>query len=260
MIARKDGDGLHVMIEGIDGSGKSTVLNACRAWAEERGSVFFDVVAFSEREGRLPSVDEVGDATGLITAEPTFCWTGKAIREEIIAKHEVRGTSDVGRYTGWETAQAYALDRLVLFRRLVIPFLQNHPDRIIFQDRGLGSSLAYQPLQDPTLTTERLLEISGNGQTIAFPPSLLLLIRTEAAAAMARLAKRTEKQDDVIFEEPDFQSKLVTRYLSEEVLGPFKRIGTKIAEIDGNLGIDAVAAAVKDLLSQNLPYFARIKT
>ena len=87
MIQRQPNDGLHVMIEGIDGSGKSTVLNACRAWAEERGTVFFDVVAFSEREGRLPSVDEVGDATGLITAEPTFCWTGKAIREEIIAKH-----------------------------------------------------------------------------------------------------------------------------------------------------------------------------
>jgi len=260
MIQRKADDGLHVMIEGIDGSGKSTVLNACRSWAEERGIVFFDVVAFSEREGRLPSVDEVGDATGLITAEPTFCWTGKAIREEIIAKHEVRGTSDVGRYTGWETAQAYALDRLVLFRRLVIPFLQNHPDRIIFQDRGLGSSLAYQPLQDLTLTMERLLELPGNAQTIAFAPTLLLLIRTEAAAAMARLAKRTEKQDDVIFEEPDFQSKLVKRYLSDEVLGPFKRIGTKIAEIDGNLGIDAVAAAVKNLLSQNLPDFARIKT
>ena len=148
----------------------------------------------------------------------------------------------------------------MLFRRLVIPFLQDHPERIIFQDRGLGSSLAYQPLQDTTLTTERLLELPGNAQTIAFPPSLLLLIRTEAAAAMARLAKRTEKQDDVIFEEPDFQSKLVKRYLSDEVLGPFKRIGTKIAEIDGNQGIDAVAAAVQGLLSQNLPNFARIKT
>lgn len=275
MIQRQPNDGLHVMIEGIDGSGKSTVLNACRAWAEERGIKFFDVVAFSEKEGRLPNPDEVGDATGLITAEPTFCWIGKAIREEIIAKHESRNsqlvTSDdpksqdssyklqEARYSGWETAQAFALDRLVLFRRLIIPFLQDHPDRMVFQDRGLGSSLAYQPLQDTTLTTERLLGLPGNAQTIAFAPTLLLLMRTEAAAAMARLAKRTEKQDQVIFEEPDFQTKLVQRFLSDDVLGPFRQAGTKIAEVDGNQDMPVVAAVVQSLLSQYLPDFARIK-
>ncbi|MFA6099300.1 MAG: hypothetical protein WC750_00290 [Patescibacteria group bacterium] len=275
MIQREKNDGLHAIIEGIDGSGKSTVLNACRAWAEERGVTFFNTIEFSEREGRLPSVEEMGQATGLITAEPTFCWVGKAIREEIIAKHENSDTRHVirdpsepseishvtcheSRYTGWETAQAYALDRLVQFRRLIIPFLQGHPERIIFQDRGLGSSLAYQPLQDTTLTTEQIITLPGNAQTLAFAPNLLILIRTEAAAAMARLAGRTEKQDGDIFEEPNFQQKLVQRYLSDDVLGPFKKAGTNIAEVDGNLGIDEVAAAVKELLSQNLRDFGKI--
>jgi thymidylate kinase len=253
MINRETNDGLHAIIEGIDGSGKSTVINACRAWAEERGVSFFNVIEFSEREGRLPSVEEVGNATGLITAEPTFCWVGKAIREEIIAKHE-----NEERYTGWETAQAFALDRLILFRRLVIPFLQGHPERIVFQDRGLGSSLAYQPLQDEKLNTYKLLDLPGNAQTLAFAPSLLILIRTEAAAAMARLAGRKEKQDDVIFEEPNFQQKLVQRFLSEDVLGPFKQAGTKIMEIDGNAGIEEVGQSVKGLLSQNLPDFGKI--
>ncbi|MDD5725987.1 MAG: hypothetical protein PHC53_01055 [Patescibacteria group bacterium] len=273
MIKREKNDGLHAIIEGIDGSGKSTVLNACRAWAEDRGVTFFNVIEFSEREGRLPNVEEVGKATGLITAEPTFCWVGKAIREEIIAKHEnsdtrnvTRETSDgshvtshESRYTGWETAQAFALDRLVQFRRLVIPFLQNHPERIIFQDRGLGSSLAYQPLQDTSLTTGQLVELPGNAQTLAFSPSLLILIRAEATATMARLAQRTEKQDKDIFEEPSFQQRLAQRYLSDDVLGHFRQAGTKIAEVDGNQGIDQVASAVKSLLSQNLPDFGRIK-
>lgn len=255
MIKRETNDGLHAIIEGIDGSGKSTVLNACRAWAEERGVSFFNVIEFSEREGRLPSVEEVGQATGLITAEPTFCWVGKAIREEIIAKHE---NEDLARYSGWETAQAFALDRLVLFRRLIIPFLQGHPERIVFQDRGLGSTLAYQPLQDISLNTYKLIDLPGNAQTLAFSPTLLILIRTEAAAAMARLAGRKEKQDGVIFEEPDFQQKLVQRFLSDDVLGPFKQAGTKIMEVDGNAGIDQVGQAVKSLLSQNLPDFGKI--
>lgn len=265
MIKRQPNDGLHVIIEGIDGSGKSTVLNACRAWSEDRGIKFFNVVEFSQREGRLPSMDEIGDATGLITAEPGFCWTGKAIREEIIAKHlpppqtppPAGGALEL-RYSGWETAHAFAMDRLVLFRRVIIPFLQGHPERIVFQDRGLGSTLAYQPLQDETLSTEKLLTLPGNEQTIAYNPTMLLLIRTEAAAAMARLAGRTDKQDGVIFEEPDFQTRLVQRFLSEDVLGPFKQAGSIIGEVDGNQGIQEVAQAVKGLLSQKLANFARI--
>lgn len=259
MTKRQPNDGLHIIIEGIDGSGKSTVLNACKSWSEERGIRFFDVVGFSQKEGRLPDIEELGDATGLITAEPGFCWTGKAIREEIIAKHEGPDTSDAGRYSGWETAHAFALDRLVLFRRVIIPFLQGHPGRIVFQDRGLGSTLAYQQLQDTSLSTERLLTLPGNEQTICFNPTMLLLIRTEAAAAMARLAKRTEKQDGDIFEDQDFQNRLVQRFLSDEVLGPFKQAGTVIGEVDGNKDMNEVAQAVKALLSQKLANFARIE-
>ncbi|MBU2566197.1 hypothetical protein KKG46_01410 [Patescibacteria group bacterium] len=254
MIKRADNDGLHIIIEGIDGSGKSTVSRACESWAEARGAKFFNVIEFSEREGRLPDITETGDANGLLMAEPTFCWCGKAIRDEIITKRE-NGTV---RYSGWETAHAFATDRLVQFRRLVIPFLQNHPERIIFQDRCLASTLAYQPLQDKSLTTEKLLELPGNEQTINFYPSMLLLIRTEAAAAMSRLEKRTEKQDGVIFEEKDFQERLVKRFLSDEVLGPFKQAGSLIGEVDGNQDIPHVSAAVEATLSQNFGFFGKI--
>jgi len=257
MIKRQQNDGLHIVIEGIDGSGKSTVSGACEEWAKERGVSFFNVIEFAEREHRLPSLDEIGDATGLLTAEPTFCWTGKAIRDEIIAKREGEA---MARYDGWETAHAFAVDRLVQFRRLIIPFLQNHPERVVIQDRSLASTLAYQPLQDQSLSTERLLELPGNRQTIEFYPTLLLLIRTEASAAMARLEARTEKQDQVIFEEADFQTKLVQRFLSDEVLGPFQKAGSKIGAVDGNLSIEQVADNVRALLSRELPEFGIIKS
>jgi thymidylate kinase len=252
MITRQQNDGLHIVIEGIDGSGKSTVSKACETWANEKGTKFFNVIEFAEREHRLPNVEDVGDASGLLAAEPTFCWTGRAIRDEIIAKRE---GEEMPRYDGWETAHAFATDRLVQFRKLIIPFLQDHPERIVIQDRSLASTLAYQPLQDNRLSTERLLELPGNAQTLAFYPTLLVLIRTEAAAAMARLDARTEKQDGVIFEEADFQKRLVQRFLSDDVLGPFERAGSKIGAVDGNLSIEEVSAAVRELLSRELPNF-----
>ncbi len=282
MITRQPTDGPLLVVEGIDGSGKSTILKACKDWATERGLKIFDVVEFSEREHRLPDLKDIGDAQALMAAEPCFCWTGDAIRQEIIARHEdrecvtcnaKRATLETAtpqtlhdtrcalhdiRYTGLETAEAFALDRLVLFRRVIIPFLQNRPDRIVFKDRGVGSSLAYQPLQDATLTTARLLELSGNAQSTAFAPTLLVLVRTEAAAAMARLEGRTDKQDNVIFEERGFQERLAIRFLSDGVLGPFRQAGTDIVELDGNLPMDAMAAAAQTMLSQKLADFAKL--
>jgi len=256
MIQRTPQDGLHIMVEGIDGSGKSTVLHACQEWAEKRGVTFFDTVKFSQENHRIAEVTDVGNASGLLSAEPTFAWTGAAIRNEIISKHE---NESVPRYSGAETAEAFSLDRLVLFRRLIIPFLQNHKDRIVFQDRGFASSLAYQPLQDPSLTTQSLLALSGNAQTIAFAPTILILIRTEAAAAIARLAKRTEKQDNDIFEDKNFQERLAIHFLSDEVLGPFREAGTAIVEIDGNQTPEAVSQTVQTALSTNLPDFGSMR-
>ena len=75
---------MFLQIDGIDGSGKSTLLNAARAWAEERGLRVIDTVAWSKENGRHPTLEDVGDADVLLTAEPTHAGIGKEIREEII--------------------------------------------------------------------------------------------------------------------------------------------------------------------------------
>ncbi len=250
MYHRKLDDGQHVILEGIDGSGKSTVMAACHMWAEGRGAKVFDAVDFMRREKRLPTVRDLDDATVLLNAEPSFCWIGAAIREEIIAQHEP--TEDIKRYSGSETADAFALDRLVLYRRLIIPFLKNRPERVVFQDRGLASSLAYQPLQDPALSSDDLLQRPGNAQAIAFAPTVILLIHTDAAVAMSRLMQRQEKRDEHIFEKQDFQTRLAQRFCSDDVLNPFRRAGTVVVEIDGNAARDVVAHKVKQLLTQHL--------
>ncbi len=242
--------GTFIAIDGIDGAGKSTVFSACREWAEAKGHRYFDVVEFTKRERRLPLVEELGDATAIHTAEPTYAWIGAAIREEIIAKHD---TEQAQRsYSGSETADAFALDRLVLYRRLIMPFLADHPERLVLHDRGLASTLAYQPLQDPTLTTEDVLRRPGNAQAIAFPPTLLVLIRVSADVARERISARTDKQDNDVFDAEEFQRRLAERFVSDDVLGPFRRAGTIIEEIDGNADRETVAQSVQSLLASHL--------
>ena len=164
-----------------------------------------------------------------LSAEPTYCWVGKAIRDDLLRPHSNR------TYDGRVLAQAYSLDRLELFSRVVIPFLQNNPNRWVIQDRGAITSLAYQTVQDPTITPEWLMTLDGNRLELTRPPELLLLLRLTPEAALARLAGRTDKQDDAIFETPSFQEQVAAQYRNPAVLKPYADAGTRIVEIDATL-------------------------
>lgn len=249
MISRTQNDGLHIILEGIDGSGKSTALSACQQWAEKRGTRFFDVVQYCKEKKHLPSLDEIGNVTGLLLAEPTFCWTGSAIREEMISK------STANRYTGTETAEAFALDRLVQLRRILIPFLKNNPDRIVIQDRSIISSLAYQPLQEAALTEEKILSFSGNRQALAFAPTDLMILKIPVEIAQDRLAGREEKKDDAVFEKRDFQKRLAKRYEIKTVLGPFQEKGVDISLLDASASREQILNDILQKLSEKYPNF-----
>ncbi|MCI0479711.1 hypothetical protein L0Y59_04150, partial [Candidatus Uhrbacteria bacterium] len=75
---------MFIHIDGIDGAGKSTLLHAATDWAAAHGMRVFDAAAWSKEHGRIPTLEDVGDADMLHTAEPTHAWIGAAIREEII--------------------------------------------------------------------------------------------------------------------------------------------------------------------------------
>ncbi len=249
MISRTQNDGLHIILEGIDGSGKSTALSACQQWAEKRGIRFFDVVQYCKEEKHLPSLEIIGSVTGLLLAEPTFCWTGSAIREEMISK------STANRYTGTETAEAFALDRLVQLRKILIPFLKDHPNRIVIQDRSIISSLAYQPLQEETLTEEKILSLSGNRQALTFAPTDLMILKIPVGIAQDRLAGRKEKKDDAVFEKRDFQQRLAERYEAKTVLDPFREKGVDISVLDASASREKIQEDILQKLSKKYPNF-----
>lgn len=234
-----------IIVDAIDGAGKYTAIKAMAEHLSAKGLKIFNLSEYTQHEHRLPLVDEPGivDADVLISSEPTFCWVGAAIREEIIK-------AQVGRsYHARAAAEAFALDRQVLFTRVILPFLQARPDRYVLQERGVISSLAYQPLQDSTVTIPWLLSLEGNRAELSRPPDLLFLLRLTSEEAMKRLSGRTDKVDGHIYEELPFQERLIARYRDPEVLAPYTEAGTKIVEIDASASPEAVGLAVIETLA-----------
>jgi dTMP kinase len=193
----------HVLIEAIDGAGKGTVI---RGLTEH----------FANKA--LPI---------LRVCEPAHHSLGSIIRDELIKKH-----ADGRTYPGKMIAEAYAIDRAILFNTSILPFKLANPRGIILQDRGLFSSLTYQPLQDPTLGSDFLLSLEGNQLELNNPPTVLLILNLSPETAAQRLAGRTEKNDQSVFEEGSFQDKLINRYQDEDLRKIYKNKGVTVIDIN----------------------------
>ncbi len=211
---------MHILIEAIDGAGKGTTVPVILEELAKRGREILSV------------------------AEPTHAGIGKFIREEIIFQH-----ADGRRYSGLVTAQMFAIDREVLYTQTILPWKKAHPEGVVVQDRGALSSLAYQPLQDPEVTLEWLLELRGNQIELANAPDALFILRIDPAEAERRLAGRTKKKDNSIFENREFQDKLAARYLDPVIQAPYLAAKTKIIVIDADGTREEVSARVKEALN-----------
>jgi len=211
---------MHIVIESIDGAGKGTVI-----------PVILEELALRNRET-------------LMITEPTHTAIGSFIRNEIVYKHE-----DGHAYSGHITAQMFAIDREVLYTNTVLPWKAAHPNGVIVQDRSLLSSLAYQPLQDPDVDIPWILSLRGNQIERANAPDILLILRINPEEAKRRLANRTDKQDNSIFEKDAFQVTLAARYLDPAIQAPYQNAGTRIMIIDADGTKEQVAERIKQTLN-----------
>lgn len=144
----------------------------------------------------------------IFVSEPTFGGVGLAIREEI---KKAEG------YDVLSVARAHALDRQVLYKRTILPFLNSRPKRVVIQMRGLITSLARQTLRSEDeghpLSVKDLLELPelpGNRLELSRRPDLIILL--------ARMS----------------ETRLSARYRSPEVVEPFQSRGSRIVFIDAN--------------------------
>ena len=211
------------MVDGLDGSGKGTIVDGLAEWAERKAMSILDIRNYCRDKNDFPSVEEIEKAEVILSCEPTFCYVGKAIREELVRTSE-------RRYSAWSLAQAFSLDREILYRRVIIPAVK--AGKYIFQERGLTSSIVYQPVQERIQLSE-LLKLPGNRLAVQNAPSLLLIAKVSPDTVVKRLGLRTKK-DYSIFDNLAFQRKLDERYSSEWLRRLFEQHGSKVEYIDTN--------------------------
>lgn len=151
--------GLFVTVEGIDGSGKSTVVEAIN---EE----FPDVVN---------------------TQEPSELWTGKAVRRAL--------ANDTGDVDPLATFYLFMADRVHHVREEIEPGLEQ--GRLVVSDRYADSTRAYQPwaLQDSVRKPEKF--INSTMSPWDFEPDLTIYLDVSVETAMERLegGEIYEKED-----------------------------------------------------------------
>ena len=210
-----------VMVDGLDGSGKGIIVDGLAEWAERKALNVLDVRAYCREKGRFPSLDEINAADAIVSCEPSFCYVGKAIREELVRTGE-------RKYSAWSLAQAFSLDREMMYKTVIIPAVK--AGKYVFQERGLTSSLVYQPVQEHIQLSE-LLKLPGNKLAMQNAPGLLLIAKVAPETVVKRLGLRTKK-DYSIFDNVAFQRKLEERYSSEWLRMLFEQHGSVVKYLD----------------------------
>ena len=224
------------MIDGIEGGGKSTIVESWKQYLASENQPAFDLKKYCIENNRYPEYEELEPYKFIFSAEPTFFGIGKMIREELI-KHG----SD---YPETAIAQAYSLDRLILYKKILIPALQDN--KTVIEDRGVSTSLCYQSLSG-NLSLDFLANLPGNTLALEHRPDYLLIIKMSLETAQKRLAARYEKQDNAIFDKLDFQQKALATYMSPEYQQLFLDRGTKIEYLNTDVEIDIMKQQVIEL-------------
>jgi len=218
--------GTFVMVDGIAGSGKTTILNALKEKLVKEGRVVFDLGDHESDE--TPHFQTYQDADVFLTYEPTRTWIGRAIRYEL-------SRTDYP-YGGEELAHAFALDRQILYKRFIIPALQ--ANKIVIQSRGISTSLVYQPIMENSVHLETVKNLPGNNLALQHVPDILILANLPAEIAVKRIAERDDDSKGV-FAKLDFLRKLEQRFKEPWFHELFEDKGCTIHHIDTNNSLES---------------------
>jgi dTMP kinase len=231
-----------VIFEGIDGSGKRTLAKIFAGVLQERGRTVFDLVDLWRRTNHIPLAEKIKEDV-LISAEPTFAGVGLAVRNDLIRKGE--------GYDAVSIAHGYALDRMILYKRLLLPSLA--AGKYVLQERGVPSSLVYQPIQKNPLSLSEVANIPGNKFTIENAPGHIIIAKVSARTGMSRLGARVGKDDNAIFEKESFLAKAAERYESDWFRKFWEERGTQIHYFNAEQSLESAKTEATLLARQIFP-------
>ena len=234
--------GFFIILDGIDGSGKGTIIEAWKEFLLSQNKTIFDLKKYWQENNKYPEIDEIKNYDFIFSCEPTYTGIGKIIREELIKN----GTN----YPEIIVTQAFSLDRIIYYKKIVLPLLKLNKN--IIQDRGIATSLAYHPIHDPLSTIKSVSKLPGNKPAIKNLPNHLILMEIKTDEAQTRLGGRIDKQDNAIFEKNKLQEKINKNYHSQKFADIFKKGNTTIHWLNGNQKIDIMKEEGVNLLKNIL--------
>lgn len=226
------------MIDGIAGSGKSTLVRAAQEWARACGHRVFDLGAWSKERPEPPRFEEVREHDVFFTFEPTRQWMGAAIRFEL-------SRTDLP-YSGASLAHAFALDREIMYKRLILPALA--AGKAVIQERGVCTSVVYQPIMPDALALEDILALPGNALALSRTPDHFIHARLDPAVAVERLKGRGDESRGV-FADIDLLRRVDERFRSDWFQELFRSRGTTLHQLSTDAPIETTNANAQALIS-----------
>ena len=210
--------GWSIAIEGGDGAGKSTQIDALADWLRKRG---FDVVT---------------------TREPGATMLGAQLREMLLHAKDREPVSARAE------ALLFAADRADHMEKVVRPALQR--GAIVITDRHVDSSIAYQS-GGRGLAAADVIALSEFA-TEGLRPDLVILLDIDPAVAWERAQTRADAPDRLESESAEFHAKVRDVFRSRAAADPARYLVVDAAE-----PIGVITAIVEDHLEKVLPQSAR---
>lgn len=232
-------NGRFIVVDGLTGSGKSTILEEARRWASDASMRLFDLKEWFEEHHAPPRFEDVAEHDAFFTFEPTRGWIGAAIRYEM--------SRIDGPYSAKEIAHAFALDRHIMYERLILPAL--NAGKTVIQDRSVTSSLIIQPLLDGTLSVEDVASLPGNAFALKHAPDTLVLTKLDPEIAVERMAARADDSKG-IYEQLDLLKKEADAFESEWFHSMMNARGTTINTLNTNLDIQSTRKEAYSLFAR----------
>jgi len=237
--------GLFIMLEGIDGAGKGIIGK--ELLKQFPANNIFDLDQYFETHQDYPTAEIWENFPVISSSEPTYGTVGKYIREELTNKDK--------SYSSAALAQAYALDRQVLYEKVILPALEK--GKIIIQSRGFVSSIVYQNLgaNNNGLPLEEILKLPGNQLALQRTPDYVIIPKlNDAKQAFERLLGR-EKQDNSIFEKLDFLTKAQLKYQGDELREFLENHGSKVIYLDTSGTLEETITHTQEFFDKYLKDF-----
>jgi len=201
-----------IVFEGIDGSGKGTIISEAKKFLVEKG---------------VPA-EKI-----LVTAEPTNGFYGKKLRE--LLKTDVNPNVNAQQFL-----ELYVADRKEHIEKELVPTLQE--GKIILCDRYKYSTFVYQSIQG--ISIEKIRELH-KGMLV---PDLVFILDVPVDVALERISSDSNRTHKEVFEKKDFLEKVRQGFLS--LKGLFS--DENILVIDASKEISEIKVKVVDVLWKNL--------